>query len=395
MQIPDYAAAARRRLAAYRRSSLLAVGLTGLLLVLWGEQAPAQHATDPALQEQTTSKPAKSGALEAATTVPSSKPSVDPVVSVREATGTVGDLLRRSWALLPKLLIALLILGVAALLARLAKRVLRSVLTSWDRSAALSALVGATIYLLALGAALSVVAGDARALVGSVGLAGLALSWALQTPIESFTGWLLNSLRGYYRVGDRIAVGTVFGDVFAIDFLTTTVWEAGGPGKPVQGAQPTGALITFPNLEVLRNNIVNYTREFPHVWDEVSFGVTNESDLAYAAEVVQRAAAAVLGDRMREPAQEYLRILRQRNLDFDVADAPQVFVSLTDSWTNLTVRYLVPARERRAWASRMIVAISAELAKPEHASRLKAAYPRTQVEIVRGPASDAQPPQPA
>ena len=66
-------------------------------------------------------------------------------------------------------------------------------------------------------------------------------------PRGSFTGWLLNSFRGYYQVGDRVAVGDVFGDVYRIDFLTTTVWEAGGADKPVQGAQPTGALVTFPD----------------------------------------------------------------------------------------------------------------------------------------------------
>jgi small-conductance mechanosensitive channel len=64
-------------------------------------------------------------------------------------------------------------------------------------------------------------------------------------------------------VGDRIAVGDVFGDVYRIDVLTTTVWEAGGPGKPVSAAQSTGALITFPNWEVLRSNIINYSRDFP------------------------------------------------------------------------------------------------------------------------------------
>lgn len=59
-----------------------------------------------------------------------------------------------------------------------------------------------------------------------------AASWALQTPIESFTGWLLNAFRAYYGVGDRVAVGDVFGDVFSIDILTTTVWEAGGRVRP-------------------------------------------------------------------------------------------------------------------------------------------------------------------
>jgi small-conductance mechanosensitive channel len=69
------------------------------------------------------------------------------------------------------------------------------------------------------------------------------------------------------------------GDVYRIDVLTTTVWEAGGPGKSVTGAQPTGAMITFPYWEVLRSNIVNYSREFPYVWDEVTVAIANESDL--------------------------------------------------------------------------------------------------------------------
>src|SRR5690606_30786623 len=116
---------------------------------------------------------------------------------------------------------------------------------------------------------------------------------------------LLNSLRGYYRVGDRIEVGDVFGDVYKIDVLTTTVWEAGGPGKSVGGAQATGAIITFPNWEVLRSNIVNYTREFPYVWDEITINVASDSDLAYTAEVLREVAHGLVGGVMQEPARQY------------------------------------------------------------------------------------------
>lgn len=91
----------------------------------------------------------------------------------------------------------------------------------------------------------------------------------------------MNSFRRYSRVGDRIAVG----DVYRIDVLTTTVWEADGSGQSVVAARATGALITFPNWEVLRSNIVNYTRDFPYVWDEVTINVANESDLGYAARI--------------------------------------------------------------------------------------------------------------
>jgi small conductance mechanosensitive channel len=305
----------------------------------------------------------------------------DPVRAVEEATGTIRQLAVDFTAALPKVLIALALLAAAALLVRIVRYLLRHALGRWERAEATTAMAGVLIWLLAVGAALSVVAGDARALVGSVGLLGLALSWALQAPIESFAGWLFNSFKGYYRVGDRIAVGEVVGDVYRIDFLNTTVWGIGGPDKPVQGAQPTGGLITFPNSEVLRANIVNFTRDFPYVWDEVSIGITYDSDLAYALRVVSETARRVIGPDMEAPVDRYRTLLEREGLGFDIADEPQVFVSQTDSWMDLTVRYLVNARERRRWSSTLVYEINVELAKPEHRERLRPAVPVTRLEL--------------
>jgi hypothetical protein len=233
------APSARARLKAFRRASVLAVALTAILLTAWGEEPT--HAQDEVVRED-----------EAPRDEPRDEPS-EPSVAIEEATGTVRGLVRTFYGLLPKIGVAIGILLVAWLLSMASHAVLRRVLGRWEREEAIAAVVRMVVFLLAIGAALAVLAGDARALVGSVGLVGLALSWALQTPIESATGWLLNSLRGYYRIGDRIEVGDVFGDVYKIDVLTTTVWEAGGPEKAVRGAQPTGAMITFPNGEVLRS----------------------------------------------------------------------------------------------------------------------------------------------
>jgi hypothetical protein len=239
------------------------------------------------------------------------------------------------------------------------------------------------LYIGALAVSLSVLAGDASALLGSLGLVGLALSWALQTPIESFTGWLLNSFRSYYRVGDRIEVGDVFGDVYKIDVLTTTVWEAGGPGKSVAGAQPTGAMITFPNWEVLRSNIINYSREFPFVWDEVTVSVGNESDLPYTAGVLEPAAAAIVGRGMQDAATRYESLLSRARIAFDVDQQPRVFFSAADAWTNCTVRYLVDARKRRRAASDLVMALSKAMADPAHQGRIVGAYPRSEVRLRR------------
>lgn len=360
---------------------MLAVAFTGLFLLMWGvaDDAPAQEIGT------TTTMTAEAEAEAPATEAVPESDRPDPARSVEEATGTLRQLAVDFTDFLPRILLAIALLFIAAVIVRLVRFVLRRVLGSWERAEAATAMAGVVVWLLAIGVALSVVAGDARALLGSVGLLGLALSWALQAPIESFAGWLLNSFKGYYRVGDRIGVGEVFGDVYRIDYLNTTVWEAGGPEKPVQGAQPTGALITFPNSEVLRANVVNYTRGFPYVWDEVVVGVANESDRMYAMRLIADVARRVVGPAMVDPVQAYRALLEKEGLGLDIADEPQVYFSLTDSWSDITVRYLVNARERRKWSSILLLEIETELTRPEHQQHLKSAYPVTRLKLPKVP----------
>jgi small-conductance mechanosensitive channel len=304
--------------------------------------------------------------------------------AAEEAARTVETLWRTFYGNLPRFLVVLGVITVAWLLVRLIRPLLRHTLGRWERANALVALFGIAVWLLAAGISLSVLAGDIRALVGSLGLIGLALSWALQTPIESFSGWLLNSFQGYYRVGDRVAVGEVFGDVYQIDFLTTTVWEIGSPARGgfVQAEQPTGRLITFPNNEVLAGTVVNLTRDFPYVWDELNVPLANESDLGHGMRVLAGVARELLEPQMAEPARRYAEILQRAGLEAGVAEEPQVFLSMNDSWTDLTIRYLVNARERRKWKSELTVLVMAELKKAEHAGRLISVYPRRQVQFI-------------
>lgn len=299
------------------------------------------------------------------------------------------------FASLPKLIVAVVVVLLTILIARLASWVQRRAFGDWQRAAGVRALVAIAIWAIAIAVLVSIVAGDARALVGSLGLIGLALSWALQTPIESFTGWLLNSFRSYYRVGDRIEVGEVFGDVYSIDFLNTTVWEIGKPSSErgfVQAEQPTGRLITFPNNEVLAGSIVNLTRDFPWVWDEYGVAIANESDLRHAVGVVQSVAERVLAKEMEAPAEAYEAILQRAGLVREIARKPEVFVSTTDWSTDLTIRYLVDARQRRVWKSRLITELTLELAAPEHAGRIIPAYPRRQLQAIDASGRPTQPP---
>jgi small conductance mechanosensitive channel len=151
----------------------------------------------------------------------------------------------------------------------------------------------------------------------------------------------------------------------------------------VAGAQATGAMITFPNWEVLRSNIINYSRDFPYVWDEVTMNVAGESDLPYTAAVFEKVARELFGNEMTEPAREYRQLLERARLAFEVEEEPRVFISLADAWVDCTVRYLVPARARRRWASKLSTALAVEAAKPVHHGKIISGYPRQELRMIQ------------
>jgi small-conductance mechanosensitive channel len=378
---------AEKRLKNFRQASILAVAITGFFLLLISPSEAGLGFEDEETQAVDSLAAAAPRAL-------SSKEATD------EAIGALQNLWDSFYYNLPKLLIALVALLLTWLLTRLVRALVRRFIGHWHSGGAISTLISLAIWLLGIGIVVSIVAGDIRALVGSFGLIGLALSWSLQTPIESFTGWLLNSFQGYYRVGDRVKVGEVFGDVYRIDFLTTTVWEIGAPYQPgfVQAEQPTGRMVTFPNNEILSGTVINLTGDFPYVWDELTVSIANESDLKKALEVLERIAQELLAHYMVEPARAYAQMLQSIGIPDPVSEKPQVFVSSDDSWTNITIRYLVGARERRKWKSELTIRTTLELNKPEYVGIIIPVYPRQQVQFINPDGvpveSGAMPPPP-
>lgn len=372
----------------------MTVAITGFLLLILAPSEAGYSQKTPATEEEIPDSVAIINEVATEALIPDTAATENDSIAATpedvgraakdEAIGTLRNLWNGFYANLPKLLVAIVTLLLAWGLIKLIQALLRRLLGGWKNSGAIITLTTISLWLLAIGLAISVVAGDIRALLGSLGLVGLALSWSLQTPIESFTGWLLNSFQGYYRVGDRISVGDVFGDVYKIDFLTTTVWEIGAPYRDgfVRAEQPTGRMVTFPNNEVLTGTVVNLTGDFPFVWDELAIAVANESNLTVSMEVIERVANDLLGDYMQEPAQRYERILKDADLEYDIATQPQIYISLNESWTDVIVRYLVGARERRTWKSQLSLKVMEELNRMEHKGKIKSVYPRQQVQFV-------------
>jgi small-conductance mechanosensitive channel len=59
------------------------------------------------------------------------------------------------------------------------------------------------------------------------GVAGAGVAFALQEVIASIAGWVAISLGGFYKIGDRVQLGGIKGDVIDVGLLRTTLMEVG------------------------------------------------------------------------------------------------------------------------------------------------------------------------
>ena len=189
----------------------------------------------------------------------------------------------------------------------------------------------------------------------SLGLISLILGFALQTPITSFIGWVYILMREPYRVGDRIKIGTVAGDVIDVHYLDTTLWEFGGDYLSTE--HPSGRIIKFPNSNVLSTPVYNYTWPvFPYIWNEIKFHVAYNSDLEFVAATMKEVAEQEVGEEMMKQVAVFREILAQTPVNqLEVQERPVVMFRVSENtWLEAIVRYLVHPKDAGRVKSQLI-----------------------------------------
>ncbi|WNJ93515.1 mechanosensitive ion channel family protein [Bosea sp. 685] len=180
----------------------------------------------------------------------------------------------------------------------------------------------------------------------ALGIVSVLTGFALQTPMTSFVGWVFILSRRPYRVGDRIKIAGVTGDVIDISYFDTTLWEFGG--QYLSTDHPSGRIVKFPNSLVLNAPVYNYSWVlFPYIWDEIRFYVAYDSDLDFVTDVMMAVAKAEVGVSMAERVRAFRRVLDKTPVDqLDVREEPTVFFRTNDDgWLDAIVRYLVDPKE--------------------------------------------------
>ena len=117
-------------------------------------------------------------------------------------------------------------------------------------------------------------------LAPALGLATAGLAFAMQEVIGAIVGWFNIPFGSIFRVGDRIQMAGVHGDVIDISLLKTRLMEVGSAGGDtwVQGNQFTGRVVTVSNKASFTEPVYNCSSYFEYVWEQVEVAVPHHGD---------------------------------------------------------------------------------------------------------------------
>ena len=234
---------------------------------------------------------------------------------------------------------------------------------------------------IALAVAITIIVGlgFASRLDSAVTYAGLltaGIAVALQNVIVAVVGYFFLIGRYGIRVGDRVQISGVTGEVVDIGLVRMQVMELGGSPADT----PTGRVVAFSNSVVFQPT-AGIFRQIPgtdFVWHEVSLTLAPDSDFQAVRERLLNAVESVLADYNEELERQNRAM--ERNL-LGVADGvlkPNVQLRLTTSGLEALVRFPVDLQH----ASEIDERVTRELLKAvEQEPKLNVAGPAPAISL--------------
>lgn len=195
----------------------------------------------------------------------------------------------------------------------------------------------------------------------ALGVAGAGVAFALQEVIASIAGWVAVSFGNFYKVGDRVQLGGIMGDVIDIGVLRTTLMEC---GQWVKADQYNGRIVRVANSFVFKEPVFNYSADFPFLWDEISIPVKYGSNFRLAEKIFAAVANEIVGGYVKA-AKDSWKVMVNKYLIEDAKIEPMVTLQLTDNWIEYSVRYVVDFKKRRLIKNQLFTRILDEFEKTD------------------------------
>ena len=227
--------------------------------------------------------------------------------------------------MLPNLVLAIIVVLIAAWIARWMERGARGLLLRVSGNRPISELLGTVARVATLVTGLFIALGmlnldrTVTSLLAGVGVVGLALGFAFQDIAANFMSGFIMALRRPFDVGDLVKVADHFGRIQKVELRATELETL------------DGLAVIVPNKEVFQNPIVNYTKTKSRRLD-FSAGTAYADDMEKVRDVVIKAVQDV----------------PHRDLGRDIE---VFFESFGDSSINFLVRIWLEKADQISWLS--------------------------------------------
>jgi small-conductance mechanosensitive channel len=176
-----------------------------------------------------------------------------------------------------------------------------------------------------------------------LGLVSAGLVIVLREPVQDIAAFLFILWKHPFRLGDRIEINGVKGDVVDQGLLKFSLMEI---GEWVEADQSTGRVVHVSNHKVFTGNVYNYTGGFKYIWNEVPVYLTFESNWKKAKEVLQKIAERHSLDITVKAEYEVREAAANYYLNYSKL-TPTVYTQIKEFAIVLTIRYLTDPKQRR------------------------------------------------
>ena len=194
--------------------------------------------------------------------------------------------------------------------------------------------------------------GEIQALGITMGFIGSIMAWMLSAPVRNMAGWLFLIISRPFKLGDRIIMGGVTGDVIDITMNFIVLDQVGGT---TTGEERSGRGVLVPMSWMFGQIINNYSMKLPsdeagqkYLLDEVVVRITYNSDWDEAERILKEVALEITGDAVAETGEE-----------------PYIRAEFFPSGVFVRIRYRVaPTDRQRVW-SEIVKRVSERLAESD------------------------------
>ena len=195
----------------------------------------------------------------------------------------------------------------------------------------------------------------------AMGLAGAGIAFALSEVITSFAGWISIMFTNQVKVGQRVKIGDLKGDIIDIQVLKTTIMEV---GDWVNGDLYNGRITTISNSFVFKQPIQNYSADYPFLWDEIKIPLRTNSDFKLAKQLFTEVTNEVCGKYAEDSKAVWVEMQDKFRIEKAQVE-PMVTMMFDENWMTFTIRYIVDYTKRRTTKDILFTRLLEEINKRE------------------------------